>query len=119
MRETLRSEGQCIALGIAAQRYATAATADAGVRRLLLLLPFLPLNRVALFAAQITRESLDTRAPGGGIESRHHYYHHPLVTSDRSLSRHYEISRPSFLTLSRSRSFSNVLLLFDGACLSR
>lgn len=53
---------------------------DAGVRRLLLLLlllPFLPFNRVALFAAQITRESLDTRAPGGGIESRRHYYHHP------------------------------------------
>lgn len=54
----LCSEEQCIALGIAEQRYATARRGSAGV---------LPLNRVALFAAQITRESLDTRAP---VESK-------------------------------------------------
>lgn len=82
-----------VLLGIAAQRYATAATAvDAGGSA-----GVLPLNRVALFAAQITRESLDTRGPGR-IES-HHYHQR---TTDHSLSQYYEISLLSFLFLSLS-----------------
>lgn len=82
-------------LEIAAQRYATAATAvDAGGSA-----GILPLNRVALFAAQITRESLDTRGPGR-IESYHYYQR----TTDHSLSRYYEISLLSFLYLAFSLS---------------
>jgi len=53
----------------------------------------LPLNRVALFAAQITRESLDT---WGSSRIESHHYHRAM---DRSLSQHYEISLQSFLFL--------------------
>lgn len=64
-------------------------------RRRDVLLAFLPLNRVALFAAQITRESLDTR--GLRIESRATTTDY--CATDRSLSRHYEISLSPFLSL--------------------
>lgn len=49
-----------------AQRYATAATGNQRATFSLSLFSLLgPFNRVALFAAQITRESLDGRGPGG------------------------------------------------------
>lgn len=51
-----------------AQRYATAATGNQRATFCLSLSLFSlpgPFNRVALFAAQITRESLDARGPGG------------------------------------------------------
>lgn len=85
-------------------RRATLRNCDDRRRRPGVRLAFLPLNRVALFAAQITRESLDTREegeasplpPGPRTESRH-YQRRPY--GYRSLSRHYEISLSSFSLL--------------------